>query len=359
VHQGIPLRGHLTAYRNGMWLLWGELVKRVMNRPALQRELLLRAAWAFRHLDTISGAVTEAYYAEQEGRIRHRDRALRDLFDEIVAGAAPTEELRARAAAVDLHLDRDLTIAVAAPAGPKTPAKGVVLPSVAVSVALAEVLGIAVDQVVMVERSRELILIAPATMGGERVRTFRAKMSEVLAPTASAGLRVSVGLSGTVADVDGVRQGYKEAKRAIEIGHVLVEAELVHSYDDLVLHDVIDSGARPGQRLIGASLGPLLALGETGRRLVETLDAYFRAGANLKVAAGILDIHPNTLAYRMRQIHRLTGLDSNDPEQRLRVEIALRLLAMQRRHEEAAKADHPSSHAAASAARKAARPSEA
>ncbi|MGH7822342.1 MAG: hypothetical protein ACREQ9_21475, partial [Candidatus Binatia bacterium] len=31
VHQGVSLRAHLTAYRNGMWILWEELVNAVMH----------------------------------------------------------------------------------------------------------------------------------------------------------------------------------------------------------------------------------------------------------------------------------------------------------------------------------------
>ena len=47
--------------------------------PVLQKELLLRASWAFQHLDIVSSAVSEAYFAEQHGQARHRDRMMRDL----------------------------------------------------------------------------------------------------------------------------------------------------------------------------------------------------------------------------------------------------------------------------------------
>ena len=335
-HQGVPLRGHLTAYRNGMWMLWAELVARVLAKPKLQKELLLRAAWAFRHLETISSEVTEAYLAEQEGRARHRDRTLRDLFEEIINGSSSSDDLRQRAEAVGLKLDTEFKIVVIWPAADKTHERAVVLlPSVPVAVAIAESTGLTVEQLVAIERTRELILIA-ATRGEMSIKELRAKLSEAVAPSGEASPRFFVGISGPVSGIEGVRQGYKEARRAVEIGQMLEPSELAFFYEDYVLQDVLDAGAKAGRRLVCGSLGALLNLGETGRRLIDTLEAYFRAGAHLKVAAALLDIHPNTLAYRMRQIHRLTGLNPENPEDRLRAEIAIRLLSLHRRKEEAA-----------------------
>ncbi|MGH7856963.1 MAG: PucR family transcriptional regulator, partial [Candidatus Binatia bacterium] len=97
----------------------------------------------------------------------------------------------------------------------------------------------------------------------------------------------------------------------------------------------LESCAKVGERLIGGSLGPLLELGNTGQRLIETLDAYVQANANSKVASALLNVHPNTLTYRMRQIVNLTGLDVGQPEHRLRAELALRLYLMQRRKRQA------------------------
>lgn len=352
VHQGLPLRGHLTAYRNGMWILWEELVSCVMHRPMLQKELLMRAAWAFQHLDIITAAVSEAYYAEQEGRARHRDRTMRDLFDEIIdGGPSSPEELKARAESVGLDLDSEFhVLVIVRPQGRVGSPRGAELPSV--TVVVAEAAGLTVERVVSVERNRELLLLTPRSGEELRVAVLRSKLVEALEPSIAAGVAVAVGISGVVSGISGVRQGYKEAKRATEIGQMLDPTNVVHFYEDYVLHDVLDSGAKPGRRLVDEVLGPLLAIGETGQRLIETLQAYFRAGLNLKVAAGSLDIHPNTLAYRMRQIHQLTGLDPGNPEQRLRAEISLQLFSLQRRRDVSGKVEHPSeTRATTSAAR--------
>ena len=331
VHQGVPLRGPLTAYRNGIWILWEELVLAVRGRPALQIELLMRAMWAFRYLDIVTSAISEAYYAEQHGRAQHRDRTLRDLFDEMIGGGtSPAHELKARAEAVGFDLDGSFHFLVLTSA---TASKRVGLPSASVVVAVADAAGVGVDGVISVERNREILLVTPTGLAIP-VAVLRANLSEALDPAEANGAPPQIGISGLVSGIEGVRQGYQEAKRAIELGRTLQPNDSVHCYEDYILQDALDSCAKGvGARLIGESLGPLLDLGEPGQRLIETLEAYVRANGHFKQAAGILDVHPNTLTYRMRQIHRLTGLDVSRPEQRLQAELALRLHLAQRRHE--------------------------
>jgi hypothetical protein len=302
--QGIALRSHLNAYRNGLWILWGELVSRVVERPRLQKELLLRAAWAFRHLETLTSAVTAAYTSELEGRARHRDRRLRDLIDEILeGGAASSEDLLARAGAIGVDLQREfrvVSLRLAEGAGPDAEAT---LPSPTIAVTVAEAAGLTVDEVTAVERQRELLLLVPAcadqtpeSLG----RLARTSLSGAILPKDGAAT-VVVGVSGPVSSIEGLRQGHAEALRAVEIGRLFHGDDFLFFYENYVLHDVLaEGGARAGRRLVDSALGALLERGETGRRLIETLEAYYRAGCNLKVAAGGLEVRPNNMANRGR-----------------------------------------------------------
>lgn len=58
---------------------------------------------------------------------------------------------------------------------------------------------------------------------------------------------------------------------------------------------------------------------------VPTLLAYFDAFGDVPVAAKALDVHPNTLRYRLRRIAEFAGIDLTDPQQRLAAELQLRL----------------------------------
>lgn len=60
-----------------------------------------------------------------------------------------------------------------------------------------------------------------------------------------------------------------------------------------------------------------------GAYLVETLRTYLRSGCNARDAARVLNLHPNTLRYRITRIEALSGLDLRDPDDRLLTEIGL------------------------------------
>jgi purine catabolism regulator len=74
-------------------------------------------------------------------------------------------------------------------------------------------------------------------------------------------------------------------------------------------------------------LGSLLAT-EGGRELIRTLEAYFEHNGNLSQTAEALFVHRNTLIYRMERLATITGLNLDNPETRLAVQLALHIYRM-------------------------------
>ncbi|MBA8826046.1 hypothetical protein FHX42_003412 [Saccharopolyspora lacisalsi] len=73
--------------------------------------------------------------------------------------------------------------------------------------------------------------------------------------------------------------------------------------------------------------GPVVELrrhdAERGTRYVATLRAWLECQGDLGDAASRLDVHPNTVRYRMRKMAELTPLDLDDPDKRLAMIISL------------------------------------
>jgi DNA-binding PucR family transcriptional regulator len=65
---------------------------------------------------------------------------------------------------------------------------------------------------------------------------------------------------------------------------------------------------------------------EKQSQLVDTVRTLVECNFHYRTAAEKLFTHPNTLRYRMSRINELTGLDFADADDRLKVEIALRIL---------------------------------
>ncbi|TQJ05630.1 PucR family transcriptional regulator [Amycolatopsis cihanbeyliensis] len=79
------------------------------------------------------------------------------------------------------------------------------------------------------------------------------------------------------------------------------------------------------RELCTRSLAPLAGLkGNQRARLSETLLGWLRVRGSAAELAAELDVHPQTIRYRMRQLHELFGDRLTDPERRLELELALK-----------------------------------
>ena len=62
---------------------------------------------------------------------------------------------------------------------------------------------------------------------------------------------------------------------------------------------------------------------EHGTKLGNTLRAYMDQRCHVATTARLLHVHPNTVAYRLRRIEELLGVDLDDPEALLHIQLAL------------------------------------
>ncbi|SDE36151.1 PucR C-terminal helix-turn-helix domain-containing protein [Rhodococcus tukisamuensis] len=72
-----------------------------------------------------------------------------------------------------------------------------------------------------------------------------------------------------------------------------------------------------------AVLADLLSPLGSHESVLRTLEAYVDAGYDRAAAATALHVHPNTVAYRLRKLATLTGLDVSSPRDLVRVTAAL------------------------------------
>jgi sugar diacid utilization regulator len=80
--------------------------------------------------------------------------------------------------------------------------------------------------------------------------------------------------------------------------------------------------------LLRGRLETLAHQDERGRgHHIETLRAFLDAFGDVNVAAAAIGVHPNTFRYRMRRLAEISGLDLDDPVERLVVHLQLYLAA--------------------------------
>ncbi|MFI6865465.1 PucR family transcriptional regulator [Nocardia sp. NPDC050406] len=99
-----------------------------------------------------------------------------------------------------------------------------------------------------------------------------------------------------------------EARALAELGRCLARPETLCRRADLMFeYTIAASGpARPG---LAAVLAPL----DAQPLLAETLEVFVDSGFNQLATARMLNIHRNTVTYRLARVHELTGLDPHRP----------------------------------------------
>lgn len=119
---------------------------------------------------------------------------------------------------------------------------------------------------------------------------------------------------------------YHEARTALDIarGQHLHTAPYVYEHGGLAELIVGSSMTEHFRSFANGLLAPLAAQDARSHgRLMETLAAFVAANGNVLHAAEQLYIHRNTLKYRLRQIEKALGGSLDDPDLRLKLQLAL------------------------------------
>jgi purine catabolism regulator len=138
---------------------------------------------------------------------------------------------------------------------------------------------------------------------------------------------VHAGLSLGHSGVEEFRTSFQQARQALSVGQALSRGDGVTYFGDLGVYRLLFSmaGSPELEDFYQDFLGRLVRYDEERRsELVPTLEAYLHAG-NAVEAAARLSVHRNSLAYRLRRIREITGLDLDNPEVRLALHLALRV----------------------------------
>jgi hypothetical protein len=176
-------------------------------------------------------------------------------------------------------------------------------------------------------------LTAPRRPGepDPKLRTF---MEQFLKHHAtSARELVAVGIGGAVRQVGDLRRSRDQALRALAVAsrrrgsHAL--ADIVEVGAEALLDQVVTS--MDADPTLGArALRQLHEYDKTkATQFTATIDAWLEAFGDTEAAATALNVHPNTVRYRIRQLRELKIVDLDDATER--TALLLHLLRQQRR----------------------------
>ncbi|MCF8008721.1 MAG: PucR family transcriptional regulator ligand-binding domain-containing protein [Halanaerobiales bacterium] len=139
---------------------------------------------------------------------------------------------------------------------------------------------------------------------------------------------VTVGIGNYQEDIINLHESYSQAKRTINVAKKLNKSEQIFFFENLGVYKLlykIDSDEK--NNFLENTIIPLLKYDKAhNTELLKTLKAFFEENGNLTNVAKKIYIHYNTVHYRLTRIEKITGLSLDNPDDKLNLEIALKML---------------------------------
>jgi PucR family transcriptional regulator, purine catabolism regulatory protein len=140
---------------------------------------------------------------------------------------------------------------------------------------------------------------------------------------------ITIGIGGICRDPAEIARSYGQARRTIDAVARLGRQGQVVAFEDLGIHRLLLQVPDLAElRSFAAEILGKLGGQERhrGTELLATLACYFRENSSPQRTARSLHVHPNTVAYRIRRIQEITGIQLDNYRDRLMAQVALEIV---------------------------------
>jgi hypothetical protein len=314
MRQGRTLNALLAAYRVGAQVAWRRFVQAGV-RADLDPATLYRVGEAiFAYIDEISGESIEGYAAEQSASAGE-DQQRRAQLVRLLISDPPATPDTLRAAAERASWTPPARVAALIVQGVAAERLASRLGPGTLAAAIDPVEG-ALDAE-GVARPRHVLAFVPDPDGPGR----RAMMAKAIG-SRRAALGPAVALEASARSADRARRmlELRDAGALPAAGLIVAEEHAAA----LLLH----ADARLAGELASSRLAPLEALRPAAReRLTATLREWLDHQGRIDDTARALEVHPQTVRYRLAQLRETFGATLDEPQARFELGLALRVRA--------------------------------
>ncbi len=298
---GVPFDAVLEAFRVGGRFLWEQMVR--YAPPEAKDDLILAAADIWAITDELSAQVTKAYRTVVADRARRDAQARTALVGSVLDGPGPGQLLWEAVRALDLPHTGEFVVVSA-----ETPAPGAEgIPGIETFLQRREVSSAwRLDQ----GHQDGLVSLRP----GVGLQALVSWLEEHATGR--------VGISSLFTRVDAARRACEQARSASSAASP-GSVEIVRYEQQpfaVLLARVPDRSVEIARQV----LEPVLELPtEDAEALLDTVRVWLECAGATSRAASRLHVHRNTVGYRLRRVHDLTGLDPAQPLHAARLHLAL------------------------------------
>ncbi|WP_326708153.1 helix-turn-helix domain-containing protein [Streptomyces sp. NBC_01474] len=141
------------------------------------------------------------------------------------------------------------------------------------------------------------------------------------------GMRVYAGIGRPCAGVSGLKKSLAEAQEASTIAQAGGTRTAVQHIDEMGMQRILFGwyASQEFADFAATLLRPVLTV-DRDEELLRTLETYLDNESSPTVTADVLGVHRNTVVNRVVRIRQLLSVDLDDPDQRLAVQLACRVV---------------------------------
>lgn len=139
-----------------------------------------------------------------------------------------------------------------------------------------------------------------------------------------------VGIGRHYKGLKNIYKSYNDALKALKAGNI-IENDKVIDFEKLGIYKILCNDNLNDEliRFFNTSIKPLYEYDKKkSSELIKTLNAYFMFNGNIKKIADYLYTHYNTVLYRIQKIEKITNMDLKDHNDRLSLEIGLKIMPL-------------------------------
>jgi len=278
VSQGVPADEMHDAYRLCLRILGEAFVSTASAIRLQQNEILAATRLLWESADVLTSAVVLARQAAERSQASHGRDARAAFLRELVHGIIDPRAIPEQAALFGLSIERGY---YALRARARQPSQHDALETRLAQSAHSQV-------------GRPLL----ARLDGDVVGIV-ARQPVLDDP------RFTVGIGGPVT-LDAMPRAFATASRMLDVA-LAYGLNGAFELGDLTLRVAVTAEPELGALLVERYLAPLVAQGDFGAALEQTLRMHLRCGGHINATADSLGLHVNTVRHRLARVEQLTG----------------------------------------------------
>ncbi|MDQ2721840.1 MAG: PucR family transcriptional regulator ligand-binding domain-containing protein [Actinomycetota bacterium] len=261
-----------------------------------------------------------------------------DFLRDVLAGnAGSAEQVVEHCAQLEWDVHRSMVVVVAqldpdgqAPGEPSaSPPVSGRLPQERLTAAWQQVVRRRDREAPVVGFSHEVVALIPVGTG-TAVTVVDGLVAAVTGDRGGGRHSFSTGVSRVIDSVVDLPGAYEQARKAVLVGRRMRGEGAVAHFDSLGVHRLLTlvSDSAELRTFAGEVLGALVADSDEAVDLRQTLQALLDTNCNVAETARVLHFHYNTLRYRIGKLEGIVGRFTTDPNLRLDLALALRVVEM-------------------------------